>query len=473
MKDLLSNSVIAKVLLLVLLTLLATLPLGQINGLIQERGSSRERAAHELATAHAGAQVLAGPLMVVPYTERWTVDEKDDKGNFKGRANHQKLSHHVVYPEKSVLEGKLTPQERYRGIFTVLFYDLKGSFRGHFAPFDPATLPHTEKASTIEMQPPVLGFALSDIRGLQGAPTLALAGAAGRWQPRIPGMPEDSWLSHGVHAPLPEAALQAWNAKQPLEFRMGLTVVGQERLSIVPLADENTARLTSDWPHPSFGGEFLALRRTVSERGFEAQWEVSSLVSAARTQLLRGTPKGHPRGDVAERLDSFDVSLVEPLNVYAMSSRAVKYGLLFVALTFMAAFMFELFRKLRLHPVQYGLVGLSITVFFLLLLALSEKIDFLLAYGIAAGASVLLLTIYFSAVLQGWRRGLGLGAFVAVLYAALYGLLSSEDNALLLGSLLLFGLLGLMMIATRRVDWYALSAPRAPQPEPQPDGASA
>ena len=82
---------------------------------------------------------------------------------------------------------------------------------------------------------------------------------------------------------------------------------------------------------------------------------------------------------------------------------------------------------------------------------------------VLAPTSTLLLTVYFSAVLRGWRRGLGLGAYVAVLYAALYGLLSSEDNALLLGSLLLFGLLGILMIGTRRVDWYALSA-RDPEP---------
>ena len=119
-------------------------------------------------------------------------------------------------------------------------------------------------------------------------------------------------------------------------------------------------------------------------------------------------------------------------------------------------------RDLRLHPVQYGLVGLSITLFFLVLLALSEKVDFLIAYVAAASASVLLLTVYFSAVLRGWRRGVGLGSYVAVLYAALYGLLASEDNALLLGALLLFGLVGLLMLATRRVDWYALSGPKAP-----------
>lgn len=207
------------------------------------------------------------------------------------------------------------------------------------------------------------------------------------------------------------------------------------------------------------------MKREVGDAGFDAQWAVSSLVSAARTQLLQGEPqRAGARAQAGEAVESFDVSLVEPLNVYALSSRAVKYGLLFVALTLMAAFMFELFAQLRLHPVQYGLVGLSITLFFLLLLALSEKLDFGIAYGIAALASTVLLAVYFSAVLHAWKRGLALGGFVGVLYAALYGLLSSEDNALLLGSLLLFGLLALLMLLTRRVDWYTVSAPRTPEP---------
>jgi inner membrane protein len=335
----------------------------------------------------------------------------------------------------------------------VLFYDLQGSFTGRFPAFDPATLPHAQKGSTIEAQPPVLALSVADVRGLQGAPALTLAGASAQWAPRIPGLADNHVLAQGIHAALPPAALAAWQQREPLPFQLQLTLVGQERLSVVPLADENTAHLVSAWPHPSFGGEFLAVRRKVDERGFEADWAVSSLVSSARAQLAHRGPQPAP----LDALDSFDVSLVEPLNVYVLASRAAKYGLLFVALTLLAAFMFELFRKLRLHPVQYGLVGVSITLFFLLLVALSEKVAFGLAYAAAAGASTLLLTVYFSAVLGAWQRGLGLGVYVGVLYAAMYGLLSSEDNALLLGALLLFALLALLMVGTRRVDWYALS----------------
>ena len=139
-----------------------------------------------------------------------------------------------------------------------------------------------------------------------------------------------------------------------------------------------------------------------------------------------------------------------------MADRAARYGFLFVALTLMAVFMVELFARLRLHPVQYTLVGLAIAVFFLLLVALSEKLGFATAYASAAGASVLLLACYFSAVLRSARRGLLLAGFVAVLYGALYGLLASESHALLLGALLVFGMLATLMLATRHVDWWSL-----------------
>ncbi len=454
MKNMLAHSALTKAIVLALLTLFAALPLAQIGGLVNERGESRNHATQQLAARHAGPQVVTGPVIVVPYTERWTEVQLDDALKVKQRIEHAQQRGHIVFPESTDLQGRLTAEERYLGVFNVLFYNLKGGFSGRFPAFDPASIPHTQKGSVIEAQPPVLAFATSDLRGLQGAPAFRMAGASGRWQPRVPGVPSDSLLAQGIHAPLPAPAQRAFQERQPVDFQLDLVLVGQERLAVVPLADENRARLTSDWPHPSFGGKFLAVRRTVSDKGFEAEWSVSSLVSSARTQFLQGG---------RQQLETFDVSLVEPLNVYALTNRALKYGLLFVALTLMAAFMFELFAHLKLHPVQYGLVALSLTLFFLLLLALSEKIAFGLAYAIAAAASTLLLVVYFSAVLKGWRRGSGLGVYVAALYGTLYGLLSSEDNALLLGSLLLFGLLAVLMIGTRKVDWYALSArPAAP-----------
>lgn len=462
MKRIPSSPVIVKVLALVVLMFLASVPLSMINGLIGERGAMRENAAHELAQSYAGSQTVVGPILVVPYVERWTETTRD--GDNRGVAHVPRSASHVqlVFPERLRLRGELTPDKRYRGIFTVLFYGFRARLDGQFAPFDPASIRGEVEGSTIEVGPPVLALGMGDVRGLQGAPKLVLAGDAASFLPRVPGLAEDTGTFQGVHAPLPAAARKAWSARLPMEFQLDLALTGQSRLGIMPIAGETTAHISSTWPHPSFGGSFLATRRTVNERGFEADWAVSSLSTAARSQLTRLVTA--PKADAVAigALESFDVSLVDPLDVYALTGRAVKYGLLFVGLTLMAAFMFEVLRRLRLHVVQYGLVALSITLFFLLLLALSEKIAFGLAYAIATGASVLLLTVYFSAVLGGARRGLGLGFFVTLLYGALYGLLLSEDNALLLGSILLFGVLAFLMVATRKVDWYALGAASVP-----------
>src|SRR5690606_3649873 len=119
---------------------------------------------------------------------------------------------------------------------------------------------------------------------------------------------------------------------------------------------------------------------------------------------------------------------------------------------------FELLRQLRIHPIQYGLVGLALAIFFLLLVSLSEHIAFGLAYLAASAACIGLLGFYLSHVLCSRLRGAGFAAMLATLYAALYGLLASEDNALVLGAGLLFVILAAIMVATRKVDWYRLSA---------------
>lgn len=452
------NSATLKLLTLLLLTLLLCVPLARIGWLVSERGATRQQAAQELAATYAGAQTLVGPVLVVPYVERWSEAQLDEQGKLKGRIARSRQATHLVYPEKLEINGTVSPQERQRGIFSVLFYDLQGAWTGSFPPTHAAGVPRTEKDSVVELLPPSLAFGLSDVRGIQGAPVLLLAGEALRFVPGMPFAAEGSLLAQGIHAPLTGAALKAFEAKQPLAMDLQMAVVGQQNLSMAPVAEDTSAQLAIHWPHLSFGGRFLAAQRTQTQKGFQARWAVSSLVSAAGRQVTASVQAsaGGSRPQ-AQVLDTFDVSLIQPQNTYSMSDRAVKYGALFVGLTLMAAFMFELFRKLRLHPVQYALVGLSIALFFLLLLALSEKLAFPLAYGLASGASVALLMVYFSAVLQGWQRGLSLAAFVGLLYAALYGLLVSEDNALLMGSLLVFGMLAALMLLTRKIDWYTLS----------------
>ena len=459
------ESTLAKVLTLLLLLLLLCIPLAQIHAVIEERNATQQGAVAELAQTHVGPQTLVGPLLVVPYVERWQAPERNERGEQTGLHPRFEQRYQLFFPKQMDINGQLTPQERYRGIFTVPFYQLKGQVDGRFDPVQTEQLRRVS-GSTIEVQTPMLAVAVTDLRGLEGAPRLKLAGADLAFERGVPHLPANSWLATGVHAPLSGAALQAFNAGQPMPFQLALQLAGQTQLSITPLGDETTAHLTSPWPHPRFGGRFLATERSVTDAGFDARWRIAALTSQAREQVRASLTR---RDDGAQpsrmgELDSFDIALAQPINVYSMAERAAKYGALFIALVLMAVFMVELFKRLHLHPVQYALVGLSIAVFFLLLLALSEKIGFAWAYVAAAGASVALLVTYFSAVLGGVRRGGALGAYVALLYGALYGLLASESNALLLGSLLVFGMLAALMLATRHVDWWRIgAAPSTPQ----------
>lgn len=471
----LQSSVLAKVAGLFFLLLLLCIPLGEIDSINRARGESQREAADELAATYAGRQTMVGPLLLVPYVERWMEPLRDAQGKVIGQEPRSKEMAHVVFPDKLHIEGTMAPQERYRGIFKIPFYTLNAALTGGFTAFDPKAVPHSESDSSIEFKAPFIAFNVSDLRGLDGSPAMTVGSETLRFKQRVPGLADGAWFADGIHAPLTGTALSAWQASTPIAFEMKLGLVGQDTLSIAPIAEETTAHLTSPWAHPSFGGRFLAAERSVTPQGFDAHWRVSSLVTSAREQVRAGLSG---RGNAAEAattqarqnigpLQTFDVSLAQPINVYSMSTRAGKYGALFIGLVLMAAFMFELFRKLRLHPIQYGLVGLSIALFFLLLLALSEKFAFWMAYAGAATASVALLAVYFSAVLGGWRRGLSFGAFVALLYGALYGLLASESNALLLGALLIFGMLATLMLVTRKVDWYALSRRVEPAPEAQ------
>jgi inner membrane protein len=165
---------------------------------------------------------------------------------------------------------------------------------------------------------------------------------------------------------------------------------------------------------------------------------------------------------------------MDPVSPYVLSDRATKYGLLFIALTFVGVAAIEVLRRLRVHPIQYLLVGSALAIFFLLLASLSEHVPFAIAYLAAAAACTGLLTFYGAFVLRGSRAGAAFGAAIAALYGALYALLQLEQTALLLGSIMLFGVLAALMVATRRIDWYGLfarlraesgetpAAPRAP-----------
>lgn len=251
--------------------------------------------------------------------------------------------------------------------------------------------------------------------------------------------------------------------KGHLDFVIEINLAGTQMLGIAPVGDSNHLEIWSSWRSPLFGGQFLPRTRDVGNGGFRAAWDVSSLASATQAQLETNPFKA---------IDLMNVSLTTLVDPYTLSSRAVKYGILFVLLTFGGFLVFELLKQLPIHPVQYLLVGFGLAIFFLLLVSFSEHMAFGLAYLVASAACIGLLTFYLSSVLRSMGRGLAFGTMLTTLYTAIYGLLISEDNALVLGSLMLFCVLAVVMFVTRKVDWYkgaseSLQAKGVPAPTSQ------
>ena len=431
------------------LILLLLVPLLMIRGTVQDRQRYRDEAVQRVSQSMAGPQQLVGPLRVVPWQETREVAVEGQPARFRTET----VEGYVLQtPETLRAEGGMKPDTRRIGLYDVRVFEWEAKLKASFGPLALDAAPKRSYGK------PYLVVGLADVRGLVGTPRLLVDGKPVSLEAGTGAL---GGRMTGVHAALPDTGLSL-----PVsQLELDLALAGTQSLGIAPVADSNRIAVDSAWPHPLFGGRFLPNRREIGATGFSANWDISSLASAAQAQLADGerrliAPGGSSdiTASGASGIDSVQVSLVDPVDVYTQADRASKYGILFVVLTFVGFALFELIKRLPIHPLQYLLVGLALAIFFLLLLSLSEHIEFWKAYLVSAGACIGLQFFYLSGVLKRWLRAAGFAAMLTALYGVLYSLLVSEDNALLMGSLLLFGILAAIMWITRKVDWYELSA---------------
>ncbi|WP_029147471.1 cell envelope integrity protein CreD [Methylophilus sp. 5] len=426
------------------LILLMSLALGYVNDLIIERQARQASVENNIAQSSTTEQTLTGPILMIPYTEHYT----ETIGSGKDSRTIERKEEGRVYllPNTLDLAGDFAHHYKQRGIFKALMYRFNGDIAGTFN-LDQIKVQTRHQNGNIHYGQTTLAIGLSDTRGIDGQPVL-------QWGNQTLPLKQGTQLSlldKGIHADL--GSIKPEQASVP--FKLNLHLRGMQAFNMTPLADKNTVRLHSAWQHPHFDGHFLpeAASQRISNKGFEAQWEVSSLASNIQQKLI--TNLNRPSGSLA--LETISVGFVEPINIYSLSDRATKYGLLFIGLTFAGFFIFEVMKQLRIHPAQYTLVGLAMAIFYLLLISLAEHIGFAYAYLIASMACISLIGYYLTNVMQNIRYGMVFSIKLSLLYATLYAILVSEDNALLMGSLLIFSLLVFTMVITRKVDWYALS----------------
>lgn len=428
--------------LLVALALLLLIPLSMVRGLVSERQSRSQEVHREIASKWGESQTIAPPILSIPWTRSTT--QKDGKILLEETWIR-------TYPESLAIDAELETQTRKRSLFEVPVYTASMDLKGVWNPEDlrklspgPDWTPHWNRA-VVSVDP-------GDARSLVRAPNLELHGNALELSATVP---MGGVTGCHLHSKVDLAA----DTTAKFAFRLQVVQRGSDEIAFVPAAGTTAARLRSDWESPSFQGSFLPDRSSITASGFDATWSVSSLnmeiPMAWRDEdhSVKHIDEDSYRQESTSSPSTFAVSLLEPVDDYDSLDRSMKYGSLVVGLAFLALFVFEAFLDRALHPVQYGLIGLALALFYLLALSISEHLGFDTAYAISASVVTGLVTGYASSVLAGWKRGALLGTGLVTLWSFLYTLLKAEDWALLMGSTGLFLILALVMWLTRRIDW--------------------
>ena len=448
-----------KLFLAIVVGLVLTIPLFSVWLLVYDRKTQSEEATASITAGWGGPQAMAGPVLVIPY--RATATETVVENGQSVTRTRDVMRELTLAPEAVEMTTDVRPELRKRSIYEAVVYDAKVGGRARFA--FPADLARTGvTVAQMDLSRAELRFGLSDPRGLGANPRVTAQGLPLRLQPG-----GGSSGGRGFFAWLDANAIMS----VPLTVNFAYDFRGNEALSLAPQAGDTSWRVRSSWPHPSFGGDFLPGARSISDSGFDATYRVGnlalgrSLVStgdAGSSNLIERVPPpsraNYPTtAPMAEAgpVQTAQISLIQPVDLYSQVNRATKYGFLFIGFTFLALLMFDVIGGVRVSAVEYLLMGAALVLFFVLLLAFAEVIRFTPAYIVASAAIAGLNTAYSAAVLRSWRRAAFIGALLVGLYAVLYILLSLEAYSLLIGSLLLFAALAGVMYATRRIDWGA------------------
>lgn len=452
-----------KLLLASLIGLALVIPLMMVYALVWDRQSQSETAQTSINAGWGGPQVLAGPVVVVPFRTTETQNETGSDGKTTTRTVEvEKLLY--ISPVQNDVATSIKPEERRKSIYRSVLYEAQVKGAATFAL--PADLPRFGvTADKLIWDRAELRMGASDARGLTTGGTLKANGQALAVQP---GKGPGATGGQGFFAFVP------WTGEGTLAVDYAFGLRGSRSLSLVPRGGQTKWDVTSPWASPSFGGAFLPEKPQVSDKGFKASYTVDKLAlgqapvatdDQGPPVIDTGAPDG-PSSRIGITADgvgassgqalAVTVGLIEPVNLYSKVDRSVKYGFLFIGFTFLAFLLFDVVGGARVAAAEYLLTGAGLVLFFVMLLAFAEVIGFTAAYLLASAAIIGLLSAYSAAVLKSWRRGRFIGALLVGLYALLFVLLNLEAWSLVIGSVLLFGALAGVMYATRKVDWSAV-----------------
>jgi len=290
-------------------------------------------------------------------------------------------------PEELNITGEINPEIRYRGIYKTILYNSSLSINEFFT--QPVFTDLNIKESDIYWDEAFIMVGVSDMRGIQN-PVMINWNNNGKYV--NPGILSDEVIPSGFHLGVEVQGPDTYR------FEFDLDINGSETLNFTTLGKQTLVSLQSGWKNPGFEGAFLPDERVIDENGFEAKWKILN--------LNRNYPQKWTGAKYKIEESAFGVRLILSVDQYQKTMRSIKYAIMFIALTFMVFFFFEILNKYRIHPIQYLLIGLALCVFYILLLSLSEHIGFNLAYLIGSISIITMITVYSISILKKVGRSL-------------------------------------------------------------------
>ncbi len=428
------------------LVLILLIPSAWIEDLIFERQQRSDEVINEVGEKWSKSQTLSGPVLVIPYIKQTIIDREKE-----GKEIREHLERAYFLPEQLSIEGTVNPETLNRGIFDAVVYKSQLNFQSTFAFPDFESLKIQE--DLVQWKDAYMILGITDLRGINedpkfmvGTEQLATApsnkmGISVRKQNEL--YPQDQNISTtGIKANL------NWKSKEDFKgtVAIDIDVKGSQRLDFIPAGKNTTVKISGPWADPSFDGEFIPQSREVSETGFSATWKV----------LHFNRPFSQQWTEDNQNLSGaeFGVKLLVPVDQYQKSMRTSKYGVLIIVLTFISLFLVEVTQKIRIHPFQYILIGAALIIYYSLLLSISEQLGYDIAYLLASGATVLLITFYSISFLRKIRLAVLLSLLLVTFYAFIFVIIQLQDFSLLIGSIGLFLIIGVLMFFSRRISWY-------------------
>ncbi|MHC1729077.1 MAG: cell envelope integrity protein CreD [Syntrophobacteraceae bacterium] len=428
MKHSIRDSIILRMGIVAILVLVLLVPVSFVSGLICERQQTRDYALREVTEKWGQKQTIVGPILTVPVKRTFR--------NTEGVLTWTSTESVHFLPDSLVVNARLAPEVRYRGIYKVLLYNSQMRVEADFAaPEFKGDLPADGE---IQWTQAFLTIGVSDLRGVRGINSAVLGD-----QPLTPepGAGNKDLVNNGFTFRTPLAP-----GETPARFVLEANINGSEEICFVPVGKQTRVSASAQWGDPSFIGSFLPEKREITDHSFNSQWNI--------IHLSRNLPQTWTGAQPRLTETSFGVKLLLPVDEYQKNSRAVKYAIMFIALTFLAFCMVDVLSTSPFHPIHYTLAGFALILFFVLLLSVSEHISFNFAYLIASVPVILLIAMYTRGVTRRWSATGAIAGVLTLLYVFLFVLLQLSDYSLLLGSSGLFAGLALIMYLTRRIDWF-------------------